>query len=101
LIIIDSHDLRVLSNLVSGPNRIEPFPVLTNRDLRNERHFPSRLWASDIPAIRDRSTIVQIPFDERIVLDYTLELAPAFSSRSRSGMSEGSACACRGLSRTR
>ena len=81
-IIIDSHDLRVLSNLVRGPNRIDPFPVgnpvvfLTNRDLRNESHFPSRVWATGIPALRDRGTIVQIPFDEGIVLDYTLELAP-------------------------
>jgi hypothetical protein len=81
-IVLDSHDLRVLSNQVSGPNRIDPFPVknavvfLTNRDMRNKAHFGTRTWATDIPAMRDRSTILQIPFDESIVLDYTLELAP-------------------------
>src|SRR5438477_5933770 len=58
-IILDSHDLRILSNQVSGPNRIDPFPVknavvfLTNRDLRNPKHFPARVWQTDIPALRD------------------------------------------------
>lgn len=82
-VVLDSHDIRTLSNQVAGPNKIEPFRVtspaifLTNKDLRDSSHFSLRVWQTDIPALRDRSMIIQLPFETDAVLDYTLELAPS------------------------
>jgi hypothetical protein len=81
-VILDSHGERRLSNDVRGRMKISPFRVtlavvfLTNRDITNRKHFSKSVWETDIPALRDRTTVMALPFDPRVVLEYTLNLAP-------------------------
>jgi hypothetical protein len=54
---------------------------LSNKDFQNPAHFTRAVWATQIPAFKDRSTLIELPFDEAAMLEYTLWLAPTILSQ--------------------